>query len=121
MRLAVGEPLFGELHRCAEIAGFAHQFLHCGDNHVGDDIIGLVAEVADPQQFRSGNVARQAARVNIGQHDVVAVAADDDRGCGDLLISWGDLGDVGVQIGDIDGVVAEGEGRSTRCGAVLSM
>ncbi|MCY1383125.1 hypothetical protein D9M69_712210 [compost metagenome] len=48
--------------------------------------------------------------MNVGENDVVAVAADDDRRCLDLLIPRRDLADIGMKIGDIDGVVAKGKG-----------
>jgi hypothetical protein len=82
-------------------------------------MIGLVAEIADPDELRALDVAGQAFGVDMRKHDRIAVAGDDHRRRLDLGVARRDTRHIGLEIGDIDRVRRKALGPENQGRAVL--
>src|SRR6478736_1087631 len=80
------DALFRIACHAGEVSRQTGQVLDRGDRHIRRDIVGLVPEIADGDEFRARYVAGKAVRVQVCQDDVVAVAGDDHGRCGDAAI-----------------------------------
>ncbi len=95
----------------------ARHLLHCRDGDVGSEVVGLVADALDLDQFGAGDVAGEALRMQVLPDDVVAVAGDDDGGRRYLDIEMRLRLEVIEQAHKVGGVVVEGGGAQHQRGA----